>query len=92
MSHHEKVTEMMIKVATAESLLTVAHRLCDRSSLPACRDILNETGKVIQSMKPLLETVDRIGNALRQQADALIEQFLNGTSAQYRPYSATQIR
>jgi len=64
------VTELKIKVGTAESLLSAAHRLSEKSTMSACRDVLAETGKVIESMKPLLDTVDRIGNALRLQVEA----------------------
>jgi len=34
-------------------------------------EILTETAKTIQSMKPVLESVDKIGSALREEEDAV---------------------
>ena len=71
MSHHKKILELSVKAATTESLLSVAHKLCDRNSVTACREIITEASKMVGSMKPTLETIDRLGNALQQQVDAV---------------------
>ena len=52
-------------------IIIVTHKLCDRNSVAACREILTETTKMVQSMKPALESIDRIGNVPRQQVDAV---------------------
>ena len=71
MSHHKKIQELSVKVATTDSLLSVTHELCDRNTVTACREIITEASKMVSSMKPTLEAIDRLGNALRQQVDAM---------------------
>ena len=68
--YQERMFELKVKVANAESLLAVAEKLSDKSGMIACRQIIVETRCVLQSMGPLIESVQRLGNALRQQADA----------------------
>ena len=68
--YQDRMFELKVKVANAESLLAVAEKLSDKSGMIACRQIIVETRSVLQSTGPLTESVQRLGNALRQQADA----------------------